>query len=121
MFDSLFGGIVFLQFLFLGFVCGIFYEVCKLCARFTKNNIFIVNTVKFVYYCMVGVLFCSFIFKYCSGQVQFYTFFACLLGIIIEQISIGFFFTKFYNLVYNIFTKVLDKAKNTKLGNKILR
>lgn len=121
MFDSLFGGVIFLDFLFLGLIFGFIYEVCKLTKRLTKNNIFIVNTVKFIYFSVLGVFFCSFILRYCSGRVLFYTIFAVILGIILEQISIGFFFTKFYDMVYNVCTKVLGKIKNTKLGNKILR
>lgn len=121
MFDSLFSGVIFLKFLFLGIIFGLIYEICKLTKRITKNNIFIVNTVKFVYFSVLGIFFCSFVLRLCSGQVLFYTIFAVIVGIILEQISIGFFFTKFYDMVYNVFAKLISKAKTTKLGNKILR
>lgn len=121
MAQSLFSGIIFLKFFVLGIIFGGVYEICKLFKLVSKNNIFIVNTINFVYFCVLGTYFCSFLIKICSGVVHIYTVFAVILGIIIEQISIGFLFTKFYKLVYNVFVKIANKAKSTKLGNKILR
>ena len=121
MAQSLFSGIIFLKFFVLGVIFGAVFEVCKIFKLISKNNIFIVNTVYFVYFCTLGTYFCSFLLKICSGVVNVYTIIAVVLGIVIEQISIGFLFTKFYKLVYNIGTKIIIKAKNTKLGNKLLR
>lgn len=121
MFESLFSGILFLRFLVLGLSFGFLYEVCKFTKLITKNNIWIVNVVKFIYFSLIGTCFCVFLLKYTNGRVFFYTIFASILGIILEQISIGFFFTKFYNMVYNVFAKALSKIKTTKFGSKLLR
>lgn len=121
MTDSIFSGIIFLKFFVLGAIFGLIYEVCKLFKIISKNNIFIVNTIKCIYFCILGTYFCSFLLKNCDGSIQVYTIIAVILGIIIEQICIGFFFTRFYKLVYNVSTKILGKLKSTKLGNKILR
>lgn len=119
--QSLFSGVVFLKFLALGAVFGLLFEICKIVKRISKNNIFIVNTIYFVYFCALGTCFCSFALKLCNGIVFWYAIVAIILGIIIWQISIGFLFTKFYNLVYNVFNKIVQRCKRTKLGNKLLR
>ena len=121
MFESLFGGMIFLNFFVLGAVFGLAFEVCKIFKRISKNNIFIVNTINFVYFCILGMFYCGFVLRLCSGVIHPYTIVAVVSGIIIEQICIGFFFTKFYDLLYNVCVKLVAKAKRTKLGNKILR
>lgn len=121
MTDSFFSGIIFLKFFVLGVIFGLIYEVCKLFKIISKNNLFIVNTITCIYFCTLGTTFCSFLLKICNGSVNVYTIIAVVLGILIEQICIGFFFTKFYKLVYNVSAKILRKLKSTKLGNKILR
>ena len=121
MFESLFGGVYFLKFFVLGLFFGLAYEICKLTKIISKNNIFIVNTIQFVYFFVLGVFFCGKTLSLCDGVVHFYCIAATILGIVIEQICIGFFFTKFYKMVYNMFTKAGEKIKLTALGNKILR
>ena len=121
MTQSLFSGTIFAKFFVLGAFFGLVFEICKIFKRISKNNIFITNTINFVYFCALGTCFCSFLLKICNGIVYVYTIAAVLLGIIIEQISIGFLFTKFYDLLYNISTKIVKKIKHTKLGKKLLR
>ena len=121
MFESLFGGVYFLKFFVLGLFFGLAYEICKLTKIISKNNFFIVNTAEFIYFFVVGVFFCTKTLSLCDGVVHFYCIAATILGIVIEQICIGFFFTKFYKMVYNMFTKAGEKIKLTALGNKILR
>ena len=113
--------IIFLKFFVLGVVFGFVFEICKLVKLVCKNNLFIINTAKFVYFCVFGTYFCSFLLKICSGNVYLYAIIAAALGIILQQFSIGFLFTKFYKVLYNIFVKISRKIKNTKLGNKFLR
>lgn len=121
MFASLFSGIIFLKFLVVGVCFGFAYELCKIFKLIFKNNIYIVNTTSFVYFAVLGLVFASCVLKLCSGQVYLYAFFATIIGILIEQFSIGIGFTKIYSLLYNVFSKVTTKIKNTKLGNKIFR
>lgn len=121
MFISSISGVVFLKFFALGVVFGVIFEVCKLTKIISKNNIWIVNTIKFVFWAIFGTYFCASVLSHCNGNVLWYTVLAVLLGFFLEQISIGFLFTKFYRLVYNIFVKVWNKTKSTKFGNKILR
>lgn len=112
---------LFFYFLILGLVCGICFEICKLTKLISKNNLFIVNVVNFIYFCIVGACFCSFLIKKCNGDLKLYIIFAFVLGMVLEQISVGFFFTKFYKMVYNVIVKIISKIKTTKVGKKILR
>lgn len=121
MFGSGISGVIFLKFFVLGTIFGLIYEACKITKRISKNNIWIVNTLNFVYCAMFGTYFCAGVVNLCNGCVWWYTLAGSFLGLILEQISIGFLFTKFYDLLYNVFNKVCTKAKDTKLGNKLLR
>ncbi len=112
---------VFFLLMTTGAICGLCYESCKIIKRISKNNIFITNVANFIYFCAVGLCFCSFLIKNCSGELKIYYIFAFVLGLVLEQISVGFFFTKFYKLVYNVFTKILRKLKSKKIVTKILR
>lgn len=121
MFSSATGGVIFLKFFFLGVLFGLAFEICKIFKRVFKNNIYIQNTIYFVYFSILGLFFCSYNLSLCDGVFYVHTVIATILGIIIEQISIGFFFTKFYSLVYNITIKLSNKIKSTKIGTKILK
>lgn len=121
MFESSVGGALFLHFFCYGICCGGAYEICKIFKLVFKNNIWITNAIKFVYYLLCGMIFCAFVIKICDGEIYAYTIFASILGLVLEQISIGFFFTKFYKLLYNMLTKLGGKFKKTKLAQKILR
>ncbi len=121
MFASSISGIIFLKFFVLGVVFGGVFEICKLIKLVSRNNIWIVNTITMVFWATLGTFYCMGIINLCSGCVWWYTIVAVIFGLFLEQISIGFLFTKFYNLLYNIFVKVWKKTKSTKLGNKFLR
>ena len=121
MFNSLFGGYLFLRFFALGVIFGFIYEICKIVKIISKNNIFITNTITFVYMCTLGTCFCSVVLNYASASFKIYFVIACLLGVVLEQICIGFLFTKFYNLVYNVFIKIINWLNKTKFGKKVLR
>ena len=121
MFITLLNGSIFIRFLLLGLKFGLIFEIFKLIKRISKNNLVIVNTVLFVWVCALGTAYCVNIVNICSGEIKLFTMLATVVGVLIEQICIGFFFTKFYNLVYNVFIKVTTKLKNTHLGSKILR
>lgn len=121
MFASSVSGIIFLKFFVLGVIFGSIFEICKLSKIISKNNIWIVNTINFVFWAVLGTYFCSGVVSLCNGNVLWYAIVAVIIGLFLEQISIGFLFTKFYHLVYNIFVKVWKKTKSTRLGNKMLR
>lgn len=121
MFASSFSGIVFLKFLVLGFVFGFIYEICKITKLISKNNIVIVNIVNLIYFCVLATMHASFLYNICDFKIEAYTIVATILGILIEQICVGIFFTKFYRLVYNVYAKLLERAKSTRVGKNILR
>ena len=112
---------LFFYFLIIGIICGILFEICKLTKLVSKNNLFITNTVNFIYFCLIGMCFCSFLIKKCQGELKIYILFAFVVGIFLEQISIGFFFTKFYKMVYNTIIKIVTKIKVTKFGKRITK
>jgi len=121
MFESLVGGSIFLQFLLLGVLFGLGYEVCKILKFVFKNNIWVTNCANFVYFCVLGMYFCSFLLRFAAGEVHIYLIVATLVGIYLTQISVGFFFTKFYKMVYNVLTKMRERIKKTKFGKHLLR
>ena len=112
---------IFLKFLFLGIIFGVFYEICKIIKIVSKDNVFITNTSNFLFFCTFGVYFCSFLTRFAGGEFQLFTIFSSILGFVLEQNSIGFFFTFARKLLYNVSRKVKNKIKSTKLGSKILR
>lgn len=121
MFASAQSGWLFLQFFVLGIILGFAYEICKIFKLLFSNNIFVQNAIKFVYFLAAGFLFCVYLLKYTHGIIHFYLLFAAAVGIVVEQISAGFFFTKFYQLLYNVFAKLAAKFKVSKLGKRILK
>ena len=121
MFFSLMGGTLFIKFFVLGIILGAGYEICKIFDLIFKHNILITNTINFVYFLTSGTIFCSFLINFANGIMGFYIILALVVGIVLEQISIGFFFTKFYKLLYNACIKLINKTKSTKFGSKILR
>ena len=121
MFASEAGGILFLQFFVLGIFFGLAYEIVKIFKIAFSNNIFIQNAIKFVYFLGVGFAFCIFLLSKTNGIVYFYCVVATVVAAILEQISVGFFFTKFYQLLYNVFTKLWTKSKNTKIFKRITK
>ena len=121
MFSGLFNGSIFIRFFILGIKFGLIYEVVKLIKIISKNNLFIVNTILFVWVSAVGTAYCVQTLLLCSGEIKLFTIAAILLGVVVEQICIGFFFTKFYSLLYNVFIKAAAKLKATRFGSKFLR
>jgi len=121
MLESAQSGALFLQFFVLGIMLGVGYEICKIFKLVFNNNIIIQNAIKLLYFLAFGLAFCVYLLKYTHGIIHFYMVFACMLGIAIEQISVGFFFTKFYQLLYNVFAKVAQKFKNSRLGKRVLK
>ena len=121
MFASAQSGALFLQFFVLGIFLGAGYEICKIFKVVFSNNIFIQNAIKLVYFLAFGFVFCVYLLKYTHGIIHFYLLFACILGVVLEQISVGFFFTKFYQVLYNVFTKVAQKFKSSRFGKRITK
>lgn len=121
MFNSELSGYIFLKFFVLGIFLGLAYEACKIVQRLTKRNIWIVNTFEFVFCGAASIIFCLKNLTLLNGTIHWWTLLATFIGLALEQISIGFFFTKFYNLLYNISVKIFSKAKRTSFGKKILR
>ncbi len=121
MLSSLSTGLTFLQFFALGAVLGLSCLGVKLLCFIFKHNIIITNTAYFVFFSICGIVFCGLTYKLLSGQVFFYTIFACVLGFILEQITLSNFFTKLFKWVYNNLIKLFSRAKSTKAGAKLLK
>lgn len=107
---------LFLKFLWLGLVLGIFKMFCNLVNRLSHKNIFIVNIVNFCFWSIFSLFFVSFCIYFYNYEFCWFGFVAMLIGIYFVKISVEFFFTNLLKLLYNkIDKKHLRKNKHGKL------
>ncbi len=95
--------LLFVKFLWAGFVLGLASIVLKTIAKLFRKNIFLVNVFMFLFVsAFAGVYFfmCIHLNNYSLSWVGF---FGLVLGIAIIKISIDFFFDYFIRFIYNEF------------------
>ncbi len=68
-----------------------------------------------------GALFWVLTTHYNSGEIRIFLVIAFVLGIMLERISVGKIFAKWYKLLYNVVKTWLTKFKNSKLGKRLFR
>ena len=108
-----------LIFLFVGFLAGAFYGICRFIIGTFKNNIFIQIIVDFLYSIGVGFMFVKLNNHFLYGEIRLYPIVLLLLGLFSERKTLGKLFAKLYLILYNVGRKSLEKFKKTQLG-KIL-
>lgn len=121
MLSNLCSGTIFVKFFALGVIMGLGGLAVQLFCKLFKRNIIITNTAYFCYYSTQGVIFCSFLFKIAGGALSFYMVLGTTLGVAAQKITLSKLFTKLGKWVYNVFVKLLSKAKFTRLGAKMLK
>ncbi len=102
---------VFLRFLLIGLYFGLARIPCKLISRLTKNNVIVYNIISFAYWLAFGAMFawgCVAIYNY---SFCWFGLLGMLFGIILVEISINFFFTNLFLLLYNKFKKRFSREK----------
>ncbi len=98
---------LFLKFLWLGLVLGIFKMFCNMVCRLSHKNILIVNVINFCFWSIFSLFFVYFCVKFYNFEFCWFGFLAMFIGIYFIKISIEFFFTNLLKLLYN----KLDKKK----------
>lgn len=121
MFSNFYGGTLFVKFFALGVVMGLGGLAVQLLCKLFKRNIIITNTAYFCYYSTQGIIFCSFLFKLAGGAFSFYMVLGTTLGVAAQKITLSKLFTNLGKVVYNVFVKLLGKAKLNRLGAKMLK
>lgn len=116
MFFKNFLVLLFLKFLWLGLILGIFKIFCNFVCKISHKNIFVINLINFSFWTIFSLFFIYFCFNYYNYQFCWFGFVAVLFGIYFVKISIEFFFTNVFRLLYNkIDKKRLRKVQNGKL------
>ncbi len=104
---------LFLKFLWLGLVLGVFKMFCSLICKMTRNNIFIVNVVNFCFWSVFSLFFTYFCVYFYSFSFCWFGFLAMLAGIYFVKISVEICFTNLLKLLYN---KLDKKPRGKKHG-----
>ena len=91
------------KFLWVGVVLGLFYIVCDLAIKISKQNVYVSNIVGFCFWLLFGFLFARMSIVYYNYQACWFGLLSMFAGFVLVKISINFFFTKFAKLVYNKF------------------
>lgn len=102
---------IFLKFLLIGLYFGIVRLPFKLINRLTKNNIIVYNLASFCYWLAFGGIFAYLCVQFYNYAFCWFGLLGMFLGIVLVEISINFFFTNLFLLLYNVFTKRFSRKK----------
>lgn len=121
LFETLLQGKIFLCTLYFGLVCGIFLTAKKVVDNMFKKNKFAVMATDIIFFAIATILFLICINVFNFGEFRLYELIGFALGVWLEQISLNKIVEKFFNMVYNILTKIFKKLKQTKLFARVLK
>lgn len=107
--------VLFVKFLWVGLILGIFAVILKTIAKIFRKNVYFVNFFMFVFVVIFGGVFSLLCFKLNSCSFSGVGLFAMILGVLIIRISVEFFFDYFIRFIYNEFSSLKRKHKNGKL------
>lgn len=105
---------LFVKFLWVGLIAGVFSIILKLIAKLFKKNVVLVNSLTFVFWLGIGIIYQFFCIKYNNFAFSGIGLAGIVVGIFIIKISIDFFFDYFLRFVYNEFNRRKGKAKDGK-------
>ena len=116
MFFSNFLFFLFLKFLWVGLILGVFKIFCNFVCKLSHHNIYVVNLVNFCFWSIFSIIFIYFCINFYNFQFCWFGFISMLIGIYFIKISVEFFFTNVLKLLYNKIDKDrLRKNRNGKL------
>ena len=121
LFETLLQGKIFLCCLYFGILCGIVLGIKNLVDLTFKKNKFVLIITDIAFLSISAILFVICINVFNFGEFRLFELLAFALGIVIEQKTINNLVEKFLILIYNFFTKILCKLKQTKLFAKIFK
>ena len=106
---------LFSKFLWVGLVLGVCAIILKTISKVFRRNVYIVNTLMFVFVSAFGVIYSLMCFRLNNYSYSGIGLFSMLLGVLIIRISVEFFFDYFLRFIYNEFSLVKRKRRNGKL------
>ena len=113
--------VVFLNCCCIGVFTGLTSDICYILKKIFRDNKIVSLVLEFCIY-FVGS---SFIFVLASNLnydiFEVYEVIGFVLGVMLEKISCKNLFAKFFDMLYNGFTKLAGKIKMTKLGRKAFK
>lgn len=113
--------IVFLNCICIGiitsFVNDLTYGIKIFCSKFIVLHLVLDFLIFFLGGTMVFVLANKMFF----GVFAVFQILGFLIGVLVEKISCSNLVAKFFNIIYNKFTNLKEKLKQTKIGMKILK
>ena len=102
---------------FTGFASDLMYFIKML----FKNNHIVKAAIDFCVY-FIGASFVFVIACNINNNIfSFYEIIGFVIGTLLQKISCGNLIAKFFDMLYNKFTKILARLKKSKLGSKIFK
>lgn len=92
---------VFLKFLWVGLIFGLFKLVCNAVTVLFKKNVYVCNLVSFCFWLAFGITFSVMSFALYNFSFCWFGLLGMLFGLLLVKISVNFFFTIFVKLLYN--------------------
>ena len=121
LFETLLQGKIFLCTLYFGLVCGISLTAKNVVDKMFKQNKIIVIATDIVFFAIATILFLICINLFNFGEFRLYELIGFALGVWLEQISLNKIVEKIFNMIYNVFVKLIKKLKQIKLFAKVLK
>ena len=104
---------IFVKFLWIGLIFGVLRIFKKILCHFCKNNLYISNSLSFLFWIGLGDQFIKLCAEYYDYAFCWFGLIAVFLGLFLVEISLNFFFTKLIFLLYN---KLVDYGLRKKNG-----
>ena len=110
----------FMIFFIFGIILGVCYGVINIPKIFKKQlYLQIISDIFFAILFTISYIFIA--IKINSLNVRFFLIFAYCLGFVIERITLGKLFAKFYKFMYNVLKVAINKFTNSKIGEIIFK
>ena len=100
---------VFAKAIMLGVICGVIYDLFRIGRRIYKKNIVFMGIQDIIYWCIVSVVMCIYLYKSNGGIIRGYIIFGIGMGMILYELSIGRFFVKYCTIVFLWINKKIKK------------
>ena len=113
--------VVFLNCICIGIITGFVSDLSYLCKRIFKNNFIINNVIDFCVFFVGATLIFMVANKMNNNIFALYELLGFVVGVILEKISCSNLFAKLFDMLYNNFTKLKNRIKQTKFGAKLAK
>ncbi len=112
---------VFSKLFLIGMVAGCVLSVCWILNVLTGKKKVVTFLLDFVYTLLAGGIYYLGVIYWWDGKMQWFTYLAFLLGILIQQKTIGKLVAKGFYFVYNKIKNVLHLFFQSKIGKIVTK